>query len=459
MSSIKTPDEWIKILSGLLNPGQVSNSEGERYRHSHDESDHSPVEPDLVCFPESTGDVQAVLAFAKEHQIPVTAFGAGSGLEGSAIPIGKGISLNFERMNQVLHFAPEDLLVTVQPGITRLALNRRINRHGLQFPIDPGADATIGGMAATNASGTTAVRYGVMRDQILDMEVVLANGSIIHTGTKAKKSSSGYSVGGLFVGSEGTLGLITEITLKLHAIPEHIIAASCTFNTPRECAEAANNVLLMGIPVQRMEFVDATSIKKVNDYGGYGLPEQHSLFFEFAGSALSAGEDARLTEELMAELGAQNWHVAADAEERASIWKARHEMAYAYRHQPGISVTGGDVCVPISKLPDLLEHGRELIEASGLEGGLLGHIGDGNFHTSIVYDPASIEQKQLAFGINDQLAFRAIELGGSCTGEHGVGLGKQKFQESEHGEALALFKNLKHMLDPDNLLNPGKIFV
>lgn len=456
--SIETTAGWIKILSGSLRPDQLSTSEGERYRHSHDESDHLPVEPDAVCFPESTEDVQKVLLIAKEHHIPVTAFGAGSGLEGSAIPIRKGISLNFERMNQVLHFAPEDLLATVQPGITRLALNQRINRHGLQFPIDPGADASIGGMAATNASGTTAVRYGVMRDQILDMEVVLANGSIIHTGTKAKKSSSGYSVGGLFVGSEGTLGIITEITLKLHAIPEHTIAASCTFDTPRECAQAANSVLLMGIPVQRMEFVDAPSIKKVNEYGGYGLPEKHSLFFEFAGLTQSAIEDARLTKELMMDLGAQNWHVAADAEERAKIWKARHEMAYAYRHQPGISVTGGDVCVPISKLPDLLEYGRELIGISGLEGGLLGHIGDGNFHTCIVYDPASAKQKQAAFEINDQLAFRAIELGGTCTGEHGVGLGKQKFQEREHGEAMALFKNMKHMLDPDNLLNPGKIF-
>ncbi|MFP8782011.1 FAD-binding oxidoreductase [Planococcus plakortidis] len=455
--STETTADWVKILSSRLTPGQLSTSEGERYRHSHDESDHPPSEPDVVCFPESTEDVQAVLAFARDHQISVTAFGAGSGLEGSAIPIRKGISLNFERMNQVLHFAPEDLLVTVQPGITRLALNRRINRHGLQFPIDPGADATIGGMAATNASGTTAVRYGVMRDQILDMEVVLANGSIIHTGTKAKKSSSGYSVGGLFVGSEGTLGIITEITLKLHAIPEHTIAASCTFDTPGECAQAANSVLLMGIPVQRMEFVDASSIQKVNEYGGYGLPEKHYLFFEFAGLTQSAIEDARLAEELMKDLGAHNWHVAADAEERANIWKARHEMAYAYRHQPGVSVTGGDVCVPISKLPDLLEHGRELIEASGLEGGLLGHIGDGNFHTCIVYDPESIEQKQLAFGINDQLAFRAIELGGSCTGEHGVGLGKQKFQEAEHGEAMVLFKNVKQLLDPDNLLNPGKV--
>lgn len=450
--------EWIQILTKRLAADQVSTSEGELYRHSHDESDHSPVEPELVCFPETTEDVQTVLKIAKEYKISVTAFGAGSGLEGSAIPIKKGISMNFERMNQVLHFAPEDLLVTVQPGITRLTLNQRINRHGLQFPIDPGADASIGGMAATNASGTTAVRYGVMRDQILDMEVVLADGSVIHTGTKAKKSSSGYSVGGLFTGSEGTLGIITEITLKLHAIPEHTIAASCTFETPRECAEAANSVLLMGIPVLRMEFVDAPSIKKVNEYGGYGLPEKHSLFFEFAGLTQSAIEDARLTEELLLDLGAQNWHVAADAEERATIWKARHEMAYAYRHQPGVAVTGGDVCVPISKLPDLLEQGRELIEASGLEGGLLGHIGDGNFHTCIVYDPTSTEQKELAFGINDQLAFRAIELGGTCTGEHGVGLGKQKFQKTEHGEALALFKNMKQMLDPDNILNPGKIF-
>ncbi|MBT2581652.1 FAD-linked oxidase C-terminal domain-containing protein [Planococcus sp. ISL-109] len=456
--SAETTTDWIKIVSSRLAADQVSVSEGERYRHSHDESDHSAVEPELVCFPETTEDVQAILETARQFKVPVTAFGAGSGLEGQAIPVQKGISLNFERMNQVLHFAPEDLLVTVQPGITRLTLNQRINRHGLQFPVDPGADATIGGMAATNASGTTAVRYGVMRDQILDMEVVLADGSVIHTGTKAKKSSSGYSVGGLFTGSEGTLGIITEITLKLHAIPEHTIAASCTFDTPRECAEAANSVLLMGIPVQRMEFVDAPSIKKVNEYGGYGLPEKHSLFFEFAGLTQSAIEDAQIAEELLIDQGAQNWHVAADAEERASIWKARHEMAYAYRHQPGVAVTGGDVCVPISKLPDLLEHGRELIETSGLEGGLLGHIGDGNFHTCIVYDPTSVEQKELAFGINDQLAFRAIELGGTCTGEHGVGLGKRKFQETEHGAALTLFKNMKQMLDPHNILNPGKIF-
>lgn len=450
--------DWIKIVSSRLSADQLSTSEGERYRHSHDESDHSPVEPELVCFPESTRDVQSILEIARDYKIPVTAFGAGSGLEGQAIPVKGGISMNFERMNQVLHFAPEDLLVTVQPGITRLTLNERINRHGLQFPIDPGADASIGGMAATNASGTTAVRYGVMRDQILDMEVVLADGSVIHTGTKAKKSSSGYSVGGLFTGSEGTLGIITEITLKLHAIPEHTIAASCTFDTPRECAEAANNVLLMGILVQRMEFVDAPSIKKVNEYGGYALPEKHSLFFEFAGLTQSAIEDARLVEELLVDQGAQNWHVAADAEERASIWKARHEMAYAYRHQPGVAVTGGDVCVPISKLPELLDQGRALIEASGLEGGLLGHIGDGNFHSLIVYDPNSLEQKEIAFGINDQLAFRAIELGGTCTGEHGVGLGKRKFQETEHGAAIALFKNIKQLLDPDNILNPGKIF-
>lgn len=452
------PADWIKVLSSRLSADQLSTSEGERFRHSHDESDHSPVEPELVCFPENTRDVGVILEIARDYKIPVTAFGAGSGLEGQSIPVKGGISLNFERMNQVLLFAPEDLLITVQPGITRLALNERINRHGLQFPIDPGADASIGGMAATNASGTTAVRYGVMRDQILDMEVVLADGSVIHTGTKAKKSSSGYSVGGLFTGSEGTLGIITEITLKLHAIPEHTIAASCTFDTPRECAEAANSVLLSGIPIQRMEFVDAPSIRKVNEYGGYTLPEKHSLFFEFAGLTQSAIEDARLAEELLVDQGAQNWHVAAGAQERAAIWKARHEMAYAYRHQPGSAVTGGDVCVPISKLPELLDHARILIEASGLEGGLLGHIGDGNFHSLIVYDPNSAVQKEIAFGINDQLAFRAIELGGTCTGEHGVGLGKRKFQEAEHGSALVLFKNIKQLLDPDNILNPGKIF-
>lgn len=451
-------NEWICQLQNKLNEDQCSMSSSEKYRHSHDESDHVPVEPDLVCFPESTEDVVAIVQIARQAAIPITPFGAGSGLEGQSIPFKGGISLNFERMNKVIKFSPEDLLITVQPGITRLQLNHLINRHGLQFPIDPGADATIGGMVANNASGTTAVRYGVMRDQVIDLEIVLADGTRLHTGTKAKKSSSGYHLTGLFTGSEGTLGIITEITLKLHGISEHTIAASCTFETPHQCAEAAHTILLSGIPIQRMEFVDAYSISKVNRYGNYGLPEKHSLFFEFAGMKSAVEEEANLAKELIMDMNGENWRVAADSEERAMIWKARHEMAYAYRHQAGMTITGGDVCVPISKLPELIDYARELIVESGLEGGILGHIGDGNFHTAIAYDATDPKQRLSAEYINEKLAYRAIKLEGTCTGEHGVGLGKMKYQDAEHGAAVAVMKNMKKMLDPTNLLNPGKIF-
>ncbi|TWT01835.1 FAD-binding oxidoreductase [Planomicrobium sp. CPCC 101079] len=449
---------WIEILRRSLKTDQLSVSEGDLYRHGHDESSHSAHEPEAVCFPESAQDVQTVLGIARTYGLSVTPFGSGSGLEGQSIPLKGGISLNFERMNQVIKFSPEDLLVTVGPGMTRLQLNSIINRHGLYFPIDPGADATIGGMVATNASGTTAVRYGAMRDQLLDLEIVLADGTVMHTGTKAKKSSSGYNMTGLFAGSEGTLGIITEITLKLHGIPEHTIAASCTFATPRECAEAAHMILLSGIPVMRMEFVDALSIRQVNTYGGYSLPEKHSLFFEFANMKKAAEEEALLAEELLRDMGCENWKVASGSEERALVWRARHEMAYAFRHQPGVSVTGGDVCVPISKLPDMIDYARELIAGSGLEGGILGHIGDGNFHTLIMYDAKDPSQQLAAETVNEKLAFQAIALEGTCTGEHGVGLGKMKFQEAEHGAAVPVMKSMKQLLDPGNLLNPGKIF-
>ncbi|MFC6038725.1 FAD-binding oxidoreductase [Paenisporosarcina macmurdoensis] len=451
--------EFIKICKQSFNSDQITSSENELYRHSHDESHHPSVEPDLVFFPESADDVVNIVGISRQFQIPITPFGTGSGLEGQVIPVKKGISVNFERMNQVIKFSPEDMLVTVQPGITRMGLNSIINKHGLYFPIDPGADASIGGMVATNASGTTAVRYGSMRDQLLDLEVVLANGTVIHTGTKAKKSSSGLHLTGLFAGSEGTLGLITEITLKLHGIPEHTIAATCTFDTPRACTEAAHAILLSGIPILRMEFVDALSISFVNAYGSYGLPEKHSLFFEFAGMQKAVEEESLLAEGLLKDMGCENWAIASDSGERARLWKARHEMSYAFRHIKGMTSTGGDVCAPISKLPHLVDYARELIAESGLTGGIFGHVGDGNFHTIIMYDTSSTDELAKAEQINGRLAERAIELGGTCTGEHGVGIGKRKYQFAEHGAALEVMKSMKQLFDPENLLNPGKIFL
>lgn len=445
-------------LQDLIGEERITTSEGDLFRHSRDESFHEPVQPDTVVFPESTQMVREIVEFARENKLPITAYGAGSGLDGAAIPVSKGISMNFERMKNVISFNPDDLSITVQPGITRLELNHEINRQGLYFPIDPGADASIGGMTATNASGTTAVRYGSMRDQILNLEVVLADGRIINTGTSAKKSSSGYHLNGLFTGSEGTLGIITEITLKLHGIPEHTVAARCTFDTPKHCATAAQAVLASGIPVLRMELVDAPSIKQVNAYGDYHFPEEHSLFFEFAGTQVSTEEEAVFVEELMTDLGCRNWERASGSKERAEIWKARHELSYAFRHIKGKEVMGSDVCAPLSKLANMVDFARSEIEASGLLGSVFGHVGDGNFHTIIVYNPNIPEEKQAAERINEQLILKAIESGGTCTGEHGVGLGKMKYQRLEHGEAVDVMRSFKELLDPEGVLNPGKIF-
>lgn len=448
----------VERLKEKLGAEKVSISEAERYRHSHDESAHEAVQPDVICFPETRKDVETVMAIARELHIPVTPFGVGSGLEGQVIPLKKGISINFERMNRVIDFSPEDMTITVEPGITRIQLNEQINKHGLHFPIDPGADATIGGMVATNASGTTAVRYGSMRDNILDLEIVLADGRVIHTGTRAKKSSSGYHLTGLFTGSEGTLGIFTEITLKLHGIPEHIIAARCTFPTLEECAKGAYLILASDIPVMRMELVDASSIKQVNAYGNYSFPVKHSLFFEFAGATSAAKAQAELAKELMEDAGCDHWSVATNTKERNEIWKARHEMAYAFRHQKGKRFYGTDICVPISKLPDLVHYARELIEETGLHGGILGHVGDGNFHTLSLFDANNEEERQKAERMNDKLVLKAIDVGGTCTGEHGVGIGKMKYQQAEHGVAVDVMKSFKQLLDPDYLLNPGKIF-
>lgn len=449
---------YIAILKERLGADKVSQNETELYRHSKDESPHPPIEPDVVCFPENTEDVIHIVEIADQFGVSVTPYGAGSGLEGQAIPINKGISVDFERMNKVLDFSPEDLIITVQPGITRLQLNELINKHGLQFPIDPGADASLGGMVANNASGTTAVKFGSMRDQLLDLEIVLANGKVIRTGSKAKKSSSGYHLTGLFTGSEGTLGIVTEITLRLHGIPEHIIAARCTFDDINTCAEAATMILQSGIPVLRMELVDDQSIATVNAYGNYDIPVAHSLFFEFAGTKGGTEEEAATAEELMRELGCNDWETAGTSQERAQLWKARHEMSYAYSHAEGVVTAGGDVCVPISKLPEMVNLARELTEQSGLKSGVFGHVGDGNFHTIIAFDPNNPDERARAEQANEALARRAIEVGGSCTGEHGVGLGKRQLQQAEHGEALVIMKQMKQMLDPKNILNPGKIF-
>ncbi|MEK4027098.1 FAD-linked oxidase C-terminal domain-containing protein [Pseudobacillus sp. FSL P4-0506] len=449
---------FVEKLTGLLGPEKVTVNETILEHHSKDESHFEPVLPDVVVFPASTDDVQKIIQFAKEYKAPVVPFGSGSGLEGHAIPVHQGISVDFTQMNKIIELRPEDLIVKVQPGVTRLQLNQELNKHGLFFPVDPGADATIGGMAATNASGTQAVRYGVMRDQILDLEVILADGRLIHTGSLAKKSSSGYHLNSLFAGSEGTLGLFTEITLKLHGIPESIMAARACFPTVKQCVEAAVSILTAGIPIARMELVDDRSIAQVNAFSGTDFPEEPSLFLEFHGNEAGNEADTQFVQELLEEHQCYTFVFEKDSLKRAQLWKARHDLSYAFRHSnPKLQTINTDVCVPISKLPEMVDYARARIEAYGMDGAVLGHIGDGNFHTLTLFDPQDLEQTRKIERLNSEIVSFALSLGGTCTGEHGVGLGKIKYQRQEHGEALNVMTGIKNLLDPDNILNPGKL--
>lgn len=450
---------YIEQLIEKLGSANVTQNKDILFRHGYDESPHDTVEPDVVCFPNSKEDVQAILDVARVHQIPVTPFGTGSGLEGQSIPVKKGISVNFKQMNQILDFSPENMTVTVQPGVRRFQLNDYINPYGLLFPVDPGVDATIGGMVATNASGTTAVRYGAMKEQLLDLEVVMADGMVIHTGSKAKKSSSGYLMTNLFAGSEGTLGIITEVTLKLHPIPKHTMMARCTFETISECAAASQQLLLNGIPLKRIELMDASSVAEVNRQNGYKFPVQPSLFFEFAGAKQAVEAEVEFAQTILDKLKCDNWSVALDPSEQEELWKARYDLSYSFQHDQGMDEVGADVCVPISDLPELITYARQLIDDSGLKGGVWGHVGDGNFHTLILFHPEVEGQKELAESVNEALAVRAIEVGGTCTGEHGVGIGKRKFQKSEHGDAFIMMRQIKQLFDPAGILNPGKIFM
>lgn len=452
--------KWMNELFKIFPQNQLFSTESELEKHSKDESSHVAVQPDIVFYPTTTEDIKACIDLARAHSIPITPYGAGSGLDGQAIPVKKGISMNFDRMNSIVAFNPEDLTITIQPGIRRIEFNKFLNKHGLFFPIDPGADASIGGMVATNASGTTAVKYGSMREQVLDLEVVLADGRIIHTGSRAKKSSSGYHLSGLFVGSEGTLGIISEITLKLYGIPEFIAAVKATFPSITEAAQTTHTILSYGLVPTRMELIDGESIRQINSYGDYMFPERPTLFIEFSGSTFEGvSKEIEIIKSISEEFGVIDWEFSDLAAERNQIWKARHEISYAYRHQSRISVLSTDVCVPISKLPKLIEYARSWLSESGLNGGVFGHVGDGNFHTLIVYNQDKVDECNTANLLYERIVRKALEWGGTCTGEHGVGLGKMKYQKLEHGEAFTSMQQIKLLFDPNNLLNPGKILV
>ncbi|HYK74285.1 MAG TPA: FAD-linked oxidase C-terminal domain-containing protein, partial [Pseudoneobacillus sp.] len=394
-----------------------------------------------------------------ENDIPVIAFGRGSSLEGHVIPYKGGISLDTSLMNTILEVRPKDFLVKVQPGVTRTQLNKELKKYGLFFSVDPGADATLGGMAATNASGTTSVRYGVMRDQVRDLEVVLANGEIIHTGGLAAKSSSGYNLNGLFVGSEGTLGIFTEITVKVYGIPEATMAARASFLTTNDAVQAVVGILSAGIPIARVELVDAHSMKQVNKHSGTSYEELATLFLEFHGNSSGLNQDIEFSKEIVSDAGCQNFEFETDSKAVNQLWEARHNLAYAYIHgAPGKKLMVTDVSVPIDELAGAIDDTRLAIEKAGIEGGILGHVGDGNFHVLFMIDLNDQDEIAMASKLNSHIVEYAIERGGTCTGEHGVGIGKRKYQHREHGKALDTMKTIKFALDPKGILNPGKIF-
>ena len=431
-----------------------------REQHGRDESIFDVPPPSAVIFAESTQDVADAVKLAAQHKVPVIPFGVGSSLEGHLLAIQGGISIDVSRMNQVLSINAEDLTVTVQPGITRKALNEAVKHEGLFFPIDPGADASIGGMAATRASGTNAVRYGTMRENVLALEVVTAKGEVIRTGTRAKKSSAGYDLTRLMVGSEGTLGIMTEITVKLYPLPEAISAAICSFPSIEAAVRTVIQVIQLGVPIARCELIDAGTVRMVNAHSKLGLREEHMLLMEFHGSPTSVKEQAELVQELASGHGGNAFEWASTPEERTRLWTARHNAYFAaMQSRPGCRVISTDTCVPISRLADCLLDSVAEADASGLPYFLVGHVGDGNFHFGYLIDPANPQEHRVAEELNHKLVHRALQLEGTCTGEHGVGLHKMDFLRREAGDgAIDMMRTIKQALDPDNILNPGKIF-
>jgi D-lactate dehydrogenase (cytochrome) len=439
---------------------QFSTAMAVREQHGRDESSFQVPPPAGVVFAESTDDVSAAVALANKHHVPVIPFGVGSSLEGHLLAVQGGISLDVSRMNKVLSINAEDLTVTVQPGVTRKQLNEEIKSTGLFFPIDPGADASIGGMSATRASGTNAVRYGTMRDNVLSLEVVTASGDVIRTGSRAKKSSAGYDLTRLFVGSEGTLGVITEVTVKLYPLPEAVSAAICSFPSLEAAVHTTIQTIQLGVPIARVELIDVNSVRLVNNYSKLTLKEQPLLLMEFHGSPASVKEQAETVQAIASDNGGESFEWASTPEERSRLWTARHNSYFAaVQSRPGCRCISTDTCVPISRLADCLLDSVAEADASGIPYFLVGHVGDGNFHFGYLIDPNSAEERATAEALNHKLVSRALSLEGTCTGEHGIGLHKIDFLVNEAGAgAVEMMRTLKRALDPHNIMNPGKIF-
>ena len=437
---------------------RLSRAAAVREQHGHDEAHHAPKSPDAVIWPRSTAEVALVARTCHAHGSPIVAWGTGTSLEGQVIPTQGGISLDFAQRDQVLAVHSEDMADGVQPGITRKRLNEHLRDTGLFFPVDPGADASLGGMAATRASGTCAVRYGTMREAVLALEVVLADGRVIRTGSRARKSSAGYDLTKLFVGSEGTLGIITELTIRLHGVPEAISAATCAFERMEDAVNAVIQTIQMGVPVARIELLDELTIRGFNGYSGYAMPERPTLFLEFHGSVSSVAEQAETVGEIARDHGCLGFDWTTDTDERSRLWQARHDVYYAQQSlRAGSRGYVTDACVPISRLAEAILETAEDLAASPLIAPLVGHVGDGNFHLAILIDPTDPAEVAEAERLGTRISERALRLGGTVTGEHGVGIGKRKFMQAEHGDAWAVMGDIKRTLDPHGILNPGKI--
>ncbi len=420
---------------------------------------HAPVQPDVVVYPESREEVIGVIRFAGENCVPVVPFGEGSSLEAHTLPVHGGISLDLGRMNSILEVRPDDALARVEPGVTHGALNAALAEHGLFFPVDPGWDASLGGMAGTNASGTNAVRYGVMRDQVLGLEVVLGDGTVMRTGGLAMKSSAGYHLTGLFVGSEGTLGVFTELILRLYPIPGRTVAARAVFPDIEAAGRAAVAMIRTGMRIGRVELVDARTVGAVNAYKGTDYAASPTLFLEFAGSEASVEHDVAVTREVSGAEGCASFEFEADEAGREKLWEARHDAALAIRDlYPGMGMMSTDVCVPISDLPGALRHARDIIESRGLDGAILGHVGDGNYHAVFPVDPDDEADQERAEAVNSEIVDYALQRGGTSTGEHGIGLGKTGHLQKEHGDSLPFMREINRIADPNGIMNPGKIF-
>jgi len=454
MAQIETAIECIRDLIGE----RISTADAVRAQHGRDEFWHHAALPDAVAFAESTEEVAAMVKICAETRCPIIPFGTGTSVEGHVQATLGGITIDLTRMNQVLEVNPEDFDCTVQAGVTRKQLNAYIRDTGLWFPIDPGADASLGGMTATRASGTNAVRYGTMKDNVMSVKAVLPNGEIITTARRARKSSAGLDLTRLFVGSEGILGIMTEITLRLHGIPETIAAAVVDFPSVEAAVDTVVETIQSGVPIARVELLDDVQIKAVNDYSGFDYPVRPTLFMEFSGGPKSVEEQIETTKRIVADHGGGTFRWETEQEKRDALWQARHDVAYAVKAmRPGAELWATDCCVPLSKLTECITDTKRDLEGCPFPVPMLGHVGDGNYHLIYVIDPDNEDELKQAEALNERMIRRALEAGGTCTGEHGIGLGKKHFLVEELGGAVDVMWQIKRAMDPLNIMNPGKM--